>query len=149
MDNLYPVITEEDIINQPEKECFDCQHTKKQLVHIREQLATIKNAIHLLESNLDLIESNFRPATDDSIIIENTKDGYIVKKVPSILGGSYVIMEDNKQLEQLSQKEQTSIRAQNDYHKYKNTVDTGKGIIDTYSIFSVVVSMSKWITPIL
>lgn len=148
MTDNYHVITGDEITDQSENACPTCQHTKEQLAHMREQLCSIKNAIHLLETNVDLIESNFHPATEDSIIVENTKDGYIIKKIPSILG-SYVIMDGNKKLDQLSQKEQSAIKAQNDFHKYKNTVDTGKGIIDTYSIFSVVVSMGKWFTPIL
>lgn len=68
----------------------------------------------------ELLEENerFNEPTQNSIIIEKDNYGNSIKKVPSKLGDSYIIIDTKKDLSELDQNEYNAIIAQTNFSNY-------------------------------
>lgn len=124
--------------------CHKLKELKRKVECCQNLLNEVTDAIQQMENKDD-----DKKDLEDSIIIETDNDGYEKKKVITDFGDSFLIMENGKDIEELDKKDQKVIYAQNDFYRYRKTVDAAKGVGNTYCTANIVIGIGKWILPFL
>jgi hypothetical protein len=119
---------------------------------------SLKNKNRILQEKLDKFQEIFKELMEehdellncdniidsDSIIIERDNYGNTIKKAPSKLGDSYVIIDKKKDLSELDRDEYAVIKAQNDFHNYKKTTKYHGKFSTAYGWASTVTKYGKY-----
>ena len=80
----------------------------------------------------------------DSMIIFKDNDGYYQKKVRSEIGESYLILDENRDIDELNQSERNIIKRQDDFKKYDNVCKQLNKFSSVYGWGVAIVSCGRW-----
>ena len=118
------------------QKCDNCENIKKKLELYDNFVKEMKH----LE-----IKDEYSGSLGESIIIEKDNYGHNVKKVPSDLTESFLIVENGKNINELNKKDQAVLKEQDSYYNYKNTSNHFQKANIVYKGIYYTLSVGKWL----
>lgn len=113
------------------------------------------NNCQILKKKIDIYEKCFRDLKEleineeidlgESLYLVKDNDGNTIKKLKSDLSESFLVVENGKNLKEISNKERQSIQSQDALHDLENKKEYVKKINGVTSVGYYILSLGKWI----
>lgn len=140
--------------------CNDCEQKNKRISVLKKKLAVYEDLINEIKEEEELIDQkenkyskNHDPTSritnlTESIIVEVDDHGRSDKKLKSDLSESFLIVEDQKDIESLPKEEQNALNEYRNFQKYDATVGYMNEGITVYKTTRFFLDMARFFAPL-
>lgn len=134
--------------------CNRCKARDIEYIRMKNKLERYQRAIDILleedSEEIELVDDNTYYSNNtnnflyESLIVESNNEGEMVTKAKPDIGESFMVVDNCKNLNELSREERRSIRRQSDFASYDKVSKASKKGSFLYSIGSTAVSVGRY-----